>query len=370
MSDPRSGDYDWLYDGGQKKQDPPPERGRSDLPPPNLPPPSGKRGGSTPPPSTRGRRRRRGRVIALILGLWLIFLVAVPVWAWSRIAKVDAEPSGDRPGEQPGTTYLLVGSDSRAGLSDEERRELTTGGDGGGPGRTDTILLLHTGSGPSVLVSIPRDSLVPVPGAGTTKINAAYAQGGPQLLVQTLEQTTGVRIDDYVEIGFGGLVDIVDAIGGIELCPEEALQDRDSGLDIEAGCQEVDGTTALAYSRNRKSFVTSDLQRVQNQREVIGAIGSEARSPWTVINPLRYFSAAKGGSDALTIGENVGPISLVRFALALSGVMGGDGLNCTVPIADTSVRWDRERALQFFELIKTDRTDELGDLCTADGFPD
>lgn len=300
---------------------------------------------------------------------WLIFLIAVPIWAWSNINRVDAEPDGERPDSQPGTTYLLVGSDSRAGLSKEEQKELSTGGDSGGKGRTDTIMMMHVGDGPTVLTSIPRDSIVPIPGVGTSKINAAYAYGGPKLLVETIEQTTGVRIDDYVEIGFGGLVNIVDAVGGVELCPKEDLKDKDSGLDVKKGCQEVDGATALAYSRNRHSYATQDLQRVQNQREVIGAIGSEVRSPWTVINPIRYYSTAKGGSESLTIGDNVGPFSLMRFAISLSGVMGGNGLNCTVPLADTSVRWDRERALEFFDKIKTDSTDDLGNLCTADGFP-
>ena len=121
----------------------------------------------------------------LLLLLWLVFLVVVPLVAWNKVTKVDAMPDGDRPGDQPGTTYLLVGSDSRADLTAEERKELNTGGAGGQ--RTDTIMLLHTGSGPNLLMSIPRDSLVPIPGHGTTKINAAYAFGGPKLLVRTIE---------------------------------------------------------------------------------------------------------------------------------------------------------------------------------------
>ncbi|HWV26740.1 MAG TPA: LCP family protein [Aeromicrobium sp.] len=370
MSDPRSGDYDWLYDGGSSTGSRPdasrpasPGRADDQLPPPVLPAAAG-----TGRPK-RGRRRLL-RWWILVPALWLIFLIAVPIWAWGTIARIDAEPSGERPPDQPGTTYLLVGSDSRRGLTAEERRELSTGGDGGGSGRTDTIMLLHTGSGPTTLVSIPRDSIVPIPGVGTTKINAAYAYGGPKLLVQTLEQTTGVRIDDYVEIGFGGLVQIVDSIGGIEICPEEDLKDKDSGLDIAKGCQQVDGKTALAYSRNRHSFRTQDIQRVQNQREVIGAIGSKVRSPWTVINPIRYVSTATGAAESLTIGDNVGPVSLARFAVALSGVMSGDGLSCTVPLADFSVRWDRERALQFFGHLKADTTDRIGDLCTQDGLPE
>ena len=371
MSDQRSGDYDWLYEGrpspGNSNTAPPPPPAPN-LPPPNLPPP-GKRTSASRPAPPAPRRRGRFRWIGLLLAAWLIFLIAVPIWAWGKIARVDAEPEGNRPADQPGTTYLLVGSDSRRGLTPAEQKELSTGGDGGGQGRTDTIMMLHVGSGPSVLVSIPRDSLVPIPGVGTTKINAAYAYGGPKLLVQTLEQTTGVRIDDYVEIGFGGLVNVVDSVGGIEICPKQDLKDKDSGLDISKGCQTVDGKTALAYSRNRHSYTTQDIQRVQSQREVIGAIGKEVRSPWTVANPLRYFSTAKGSAESVTIGENVGPISLARFAIKLSGVMNGGGLNCTVPLADFSVRWDRERALEFFGHIKADTTDQIGGLCTKDGLP-
>ena len=174
------------------------------------------------PPASRGsgrkRRRFRVRYVFLVLLLWLAYLVIVPVMAWREVDKVDWEPDGARPDDQPGTTYLLVGSDSRAGLSKEERKELNTGNAGGG--RTDTIMLLHTGSGPNLLLSIPRDSIVDIPGHGTTKINAAYAFGGAPLLVETIEQNTGIRIDDYVEIGMGGVAGLVDAVGGIEVCPK------------------------------------------------------------------------------------------------------------------------------------------------------
>lgn len=308
-------------------------------------------------------------MLGILALVWVLFLVAVPVWAWSTIEKVDADPGGGRPGEQPGTTYLLVGSDSRRGLTPEEQKELSTGGDGGGEGRTDTIMLLHVGAGPTLLMSIPRDSMVDIPGNGTTKINAAYAFGGPQLLVQTIENNTGIRVDDYIEVGFGGLVKVVDSLGGIEICPKEAIKDKDSGLNVKAGCQNADGATALAYSRNRHSFTTQDIQRVQSQREVIGSIGAEAKSPWTVINPVRYARVASGAAGSLRIGDNVGPISLGRFALALSGAMSGSGLNCTVPLRDFAVTWDPERAPAMFDLIKADRTDQIGELCTEDGLP-
>ncbi len=370
---PESG-YDWLYGKGSDSRpttvQPTTPQG-NDLPPPNLPPPGGSRGGgggrSRPP--RRGAGRRGLRTILILILAWIVFLVAVPLWAWTQLSTVDADPEGDRPEGQPGATYLLVGSDSRKGLTKEERKDLTTGKDSGGRGRTDTILILHTGDGPSLLLSIPRDSLVPIEGYGTTKINAAYAFGGPELLVQTIEQSTGLEIDDYVEIGFGGLVKVVDGLGGVEICPKKKLKDKDAGLDIGKGCQNADGKTALAYSRTRKAHATGDIQRGQSQREVLGGIAEKAKSPWTFINPVRYFRVNSGAASSVQVGEGMGPIALVRFALALSSAMGGDGLNCTVPIADFSVRWDRERALKMFGHIKNDRTDEIGNLCTKDGLP-
>lgn len=366
------GEYGWLY-GEDPAKKPPVTKSGSDLPPPNLPPPNlpppgGARPPSGPkPPRTGSNARKWRRIIGLVGLAWVIFLVAVPIWAWGKVAKVDAEPGGTRPGDQPGTTYLLVGSDSRRGLTAEQRKELTTGNASGA--RTDTILLLHTGAGPKLLMSIPRDSLVAIPGYGRTKINAAYAFGGPKLLVKTIENNTGIKIDDYVEVGFGGLVNVVDSVGGITICPKADLKDKDSGLDVKKGCQNADGKTALAYSRARHVYATQDIQRVQSQREVLGSIASKVRSPWTVLNPLRYRSVASGAANSLQIGENVGPIALLRFALALSSAMGGNGLNCTVPLRDFAVTWDPVRAPKMFGYIKDDRTGDIGGLCTKDGLP-
>ena len=169
-------------------------------------------------------------------------------------------------------------------------------------------MLLHTGSGPNLLLSIPRDSIVDIPGHPSGKINAAYAFGGPELLVQTIEQNTGVRIDDYVEIGMGGVAGIVDAVGGIEVCPKTNMKDKLAGLDIKKGCQEVDGATALAYARSRHTSGIGDIDRVRRQREVVSAVGSEVLSPWTVINPVRYWRLNNAIPDFFTFGEGMGPV--------------------------------------------------------------
>lgn len=348
------------------------------LPPPNLPPPG--RTAPAPeqpwqqqppgPPKPKKNKRWWLRIILALFLVWILFLILIPIWAWSKIDKVDAEPSGARPDDQPGTTYLVVGSDSRAGLSKQEGKDLGTGGEKVASGqRTDTIMLLHVGDGQPLLLSIPRDSIVDIPGHGETKVNAAFSYGGPKLLVKTLEQSTGIRIDDYVEIGLGGFVNVVDAVGGIQICPDEAMKDKKAGLDIKAGCQQADGVTALGYARTRH-FATGDIQRAQNQRQVIGAIGDKAASPWTVLNPFRYWNLAMSGADSIKIGENVGPLSLARFVWNMAHVTSGGGLSCTVPISDLAVHWDPDRSKELFKLIIEDRTDDVPkDLCTKDGLP-
>jgi LCP family protein required for cell wall assembly len=324
-----------------------------------------------PPPGAAKSRRRfrfRFRYVWLLLLLWLVFLVVVPLLAWNKVAKVDAMPSGDRPADQPGTTYLLVGSDSRSGLSQEQRKELHTGGDVGQ--RTDTIMLLHTGAGPNLLMSIPRDSIVPIPGHGTTKINAAYAYGGPKLLINTIEGATGIRIDDYVEIGFGGFVDMVDAVGGIQICPKEDMVDQQANLQIKKGCQQVDGKVALAYARSRHAQQLGDLDRAAHQREVVSAVGSEAVSPWSVINPFRYWNLNMAAANSVAVDEGMNPVNAAKFAIAMTRVSGDNGLTCGVPISDLAVHWDEARSKQMFQHIIEDDTEGIGKgLCTPSGLP-
>jgi len=377
-------DFNWLYGSGreggrsgqgQAPSDPEPTRVMPTMKRPDGSAsdrprtPRGSSGGPPPrPPQSprKPKKRRRFGILKVVLLLWLVFLIAVPAWAWTKIDKVDAAPDGERPDSQPGATYLLVGSDSREDLSAEERRRLGTGKAEGR--RTDTILLLHTGSGPNLLLSIPRDSIVDVPGVGRTKINSAYALGDGELLVETIESETGIRMDGYFEIGFGGFVDVIDAVGGIEICPKQAMKDPQANLDIAKGCQEAEGTTALGYARSRKTSALGDIDRARHQREVVSAVGSEAASPWSIINPVRYFRLNSAGAESVSVGEETGPIDTARFAWAMTRVDGENGLTCSVPIVDLAVTWDRDRALELFELIKEDRTADIpDDLCQPSG---
>ncbi len=348
--------------GGGSSTPPPQGRSTRPTPPPVAPPPGqgAKRGGGVKRP------RFRLRWLWALLLLWIVYLVAVPLYAWTQVEKVAFEPKGERPADQPGTTYLMVGSDSRAGLSKEERKELGTGNAAGQ--RTDTIMLLHTGSGPNLLMSIPRDSLVDIPGYGTTKINAAFAydNGSPKLLVKTIEQNTGIRIDEYVEVGLGGLAGVVDSVGGIEICPTQDMQDKLANLDIEKGCQEADGATALGYARSRHTSGIGDIDRVKHQREVVAAVGDKVMSPWTVLNPVRYWRLSNAVPDFFAFGEGTGPLQAAKWASAMTNI----DLSCVVPIADLGVHWDEQRSEQMFQHIIEDDTDGIPKaLCTPTGLP-
>ncbi|NLT31251.1 MAG: LCP family protein, partial [Propionibacterium sp.] len=284
-------------------------------------PAPGGRGGGRPPeppparpePSRPRKRRKRRPVRTFFVALLVIvlalggYLIGVPLVAWNSATNIEAMPAGERPGNQPGTTYLLVGSDSREGLTPEEQRRLGTGQTEGQ--RADTMMLLVVPrTGDPALVSLPRDLYVAIPGQGENKLNAAYALGGPQLLVQTVEQNTGVRIDKYIEVGFGGFVNVIDALGGIEMCLDEPIRDRDSHLDLPAGCQLMDGPTALGYVRMRKADPRGDLGRVERQREMLAEIAKKAVDPMNVIVPTRYWNLSRAAASSLAVDEDTGAI--------------------------------------------------------------
>lgn len=345
----------------------------NDLPPeappsprPARPAPAGPGAGSPTRPARRPRGRRRrvrpGLIIGTIVVAWLVFLIGTPIHAWGAATK---EPvfSADRPPEQPGTTYLLAGSDSREGLSEEERQRLGTGDAEGH--RADTMILFHVPqTGPPVMISLPRDSYVPIPGHGEDKLNAAYAIGGAPLMVQTVEQVTGVRIDHYVEVGFGGFVNVIDAVRGVEICPETDLKDKLSRLDVKAGCQNADGPTALAYARMRYADPLGDLGRVQRQREILGGVAKKLASPMTVIIPTRWWGVNVGLAQALTVDDQMHLFDLVKTAPAVASMGGGKGLTLTVPIENpdyqtpsgSAIKWDSEQALAMFGQIKAGDT--------------
>ena len=320
----------------------------------------------TPPPETsprrtRGRRRRPILTAALVLlGLLIAYAGLLLALAFGSLDRVEAMPAtGGRPPASAGTTWLIVGSDSREGLTDEQRSELSTGDDDSR--LTDTIMMLTTSpDGVPTLVSIPRDSLVTVPGFGEQKINSAYAFGGPALLVETVELATGVRVDGYVEIGFDGFYQVVEAVDGVEVCLDEPMQDERAGIDLPAGCQALGGADALGYVRARYSDPNGDFGRVERQREFMAALAARATSPAVLLNPTRALPLAAAVGDALTVDTATGPIDLARFGVTLVRATSESGQMLTVPFggyattaAGSVVLWDEAGAEALFGAIRT-----------------
>ncbi|HEY5820776.1 MAG TPA: LCP family protein [Propionibacteriaceae bacterium] len=330
--------------------------------PPVAPPP-----GLPPTKKKRHPVRNTFRVLLVALLVIVVWLVGVPAYAWSQVSRVDDAPSGRRPANQPGRTFLIVGSDSREGLSKAEQKKLGTGSTAGQ--RTDTIMLLYVPTtGKPALISIPRDSYVTIPKNGKNKINASYAFGGPQLLVQTVETNTGLRIDGYLEIGFGGFVNIIDALDGIRMCLPAAIKDQDSHINLKKGCQTLDGTTALGYVRMRKADPRGDLGRVERQRQMLAAVAKKAASPSTLINPFRYWTLCNASAESVKIGEETSLTQTISLGLAMRTIANDGGLTLTVPVSNpgastpvgSAVLWDDTAAQAMFSEIAKGDTSKLG----------
>lgn len=327
----------------------------------DQPPGPPRRGAPTAAPVPRPKRRRRwGRRLGVLA---LVLLVALGGFTWfldAKLNRVDALADyPGRPAATSGTNWLLVGSDSRAGLTAEQKAALSTGDASGG--RTDTIMLLHKpDSGPSTLLSIPRDSYLDIPGNGKDKVNAAFAIGGPTLLVQTVELATGLRIQHYAEVGFGGFAGVVDAVGGVTMCLPAAIDDPLAGINLPAGCQQLTGAQALGYVRTRHTFANQDLARITNQRAFLSALFTKASSPSTFLNPFRLLPLATQGVGSLTVDSGDHIWNLAGLGLAISS---GDLVNTTVPIGGTPtvpgagsvVEWDTAKSQQFFGALAADR---------------
>ena len=330
--------------------------GQHGHPPPAGPPPR------SPHPAGRRPRRRRGRFGRVALTVFVVLLLLVGgIWVYLDVGINRADALADyagRPAAGQGTNWLIVGSDSREGLDAEAQARLSTGDTAGQ--RTDTIMIAHLPDNDSAptLLSVPRDLDVDIPGRGRNKVNAAFAFGGAPLLVQTIEQLTGLRMDHYAEIGFGGVANMVDAIGGVEMTIDAEMHDNTTGVTIPAGQQKLDGPSALAFVRMRKSEATprSDLDRVVNQRKFIGAFVSQVAAPQTLLNPLRFVPLIGAIPDALTIDSGDHLHHVAALAWAMRGIAGEDALTGTLPVTSSSAeRLDKAKADRLFDALRTDK---------------
>jgi LCP family protein required for cell wall assembly len=250
---------------------------------------------------------------------WFAFLLVI---ALLQLNKIDVERVESEIPKSPGQTWLLIGSDSREDIDDPVLEGAPLGKFEGQ--RSDTILIMSVPriGTPLQLTSIPRDLVAVIPAYGQNaekknKINAAYAFGGPSLSVNTVEKLVGVQMDNYAEIGFAGLVNVVNSFNGITVCPSRDFSDEKSGLEIKQGCQNVDGLTALAYSRMRYADPKGDIGRTERQQEVVTQIVKKSLSPFTLLNPLRAPQTVSALANAVTVNKGVGPFDLVPLVFAL-----------------------------------------------------
>ncbi|MGI9092010.1 MAG: LCP family protein [Mycobacteriales bacterium] len=342
--------------------------------PPNLDPRRG-RGRPTAQyasgPAAGGSRSARhtlaltGKALACVLSL-AVLVTSGSLWGLYRSfnAHVDRLPSGalatganNHDGDDvdgSAQNLLLVGNDSRAGLTAKQLAEVGTQANSGY--QTDTILLVHIPSDGSkaTVVSLPRDSYVDIPGYRKSKINAAYADGaclgtahycngaltpeqqaaGMAELTATVSKLSGLHIDHFVEVGLLGFYNISEALGGVHICLKAAVHDPYSAIDLSAGNHTLKGTQAVAFVRQRHGVPGGDLGRIKRQQAFLGAAAHQVLSAGTLLNPIKLTKLVNAIGDSLTIDATLDPLKL---AAQLRNIAAGNVVFETVPVTDAAV---------------------------------
>jgi LCP family protein required for cell wall assembly len=314
-----------------------------------------------------GRRARQRRALLTACGALsaLVLLAAGSAWSLTsylndHLGRINAGTTGT-PSSGP-LNILVAGLDERTGLTRQQQLALHVGRSTGET-NTDTLMVVHVPADHRYVkvVSLPRDSWVTIPGHGMNKINAALGIGGPQLMVRTVEQDTGLEINDYIEVNFLAFVKVIDALGGVNICLPYAVDDRYSGLHLAAGPHHVDGITALEYARDRHSFALSDLARIQDQQQLISSALTEAISSGALANPVRLGSVLSAASAAIKVDQG---FNVVNLADELRGISPSQVTFTTVPLSNvnyitpagqSAVLWDSSAASALFTALRRDQ---------------
>ena len=274
---------------------------------------------------------------------------------------------------------LLVGSDNRQGLTNDQIRELWVGGtDIAAGARSDTMLLVHISKNrdSAVIVSLPRDSLVTIPEhvsssdstkivpARQNKLNAAFSFGGAPLLIETLEGETGLRIDHYIEINYLGFTNIIDALGGIDVCVKKDINDSKSALKLSAGLQTLDGIQALKYVRTRQFDGLGDIGRMKRQQEFMSAVLRKATSTGTLLNPIKLVSFLNAAIKTVTTDNEFNKNDLLTLGKQLKNLSADRVRTLTVPLSNPNGRaagvgsvviWDEVLSADLFNRLLNDQ---------------
>lgn len=282
------------------------------------------------------------------------------------LPTADPAEAGE-PEERAPVNVLVLGSDSRISAGDPEHWEA-------GAQRTDTIMLAHLPADreSAQVMSIPRDSWVEIPGRGEAKINAAFSYGGPALLVQTIEQLTGVRIDHVVVTDFESFQVITDTIGGVDLNLAEDVYDRHGDLIARAGEQTLSGEQALAYVRERYTLRRGDFDRVQRQQAWMRAIVAKVRNDGILRNPPRTYSLLDAISEAVAVDDSLTRNRMQELLWQVRDLGSADLDFFTVPIQGTGTSADGQSIVvldrpAFDELMEAVREDEVREYLEQNG---
>ena len=263
-------------------------------------------------------------VVALLTGAGVVFAyqhVDRQITAGPPIQHHVTRPKAPLPTSE--TNILLMGTDSRSctgcGIDNQS-----------GEGGSDTTILLHIADGrrSAYGISIPRDTLVDrpachngdhdVPAATDVIWNQAYALGGPECTVEQVEAVTGVYIDSYITVNFGGFKDMVNAINGVEVCLPQPVDDSVAHIHFDAGTQVLDGDRALQYVRERHSTANSDLGRMKRQQAFIASMINKVMSANTLTRPDRLFRFASSLAGSLQASPDLASAGkLVKLAASL-----------------------------------------------------
>ncbi|MGX5654024.1 LCP family protein [Geodermatophilus nigrescens] len=334
------------------------------------------------------RRRRRGLrrflVASTVLVVLLVALVGGGLWYLTdryggnidRVADVfadldeEARPAPATPAQPAGAepvTFLLVGTDSR-GSADEG---IASGG------RSDAIMIARfTGDRQHAqLVSIPRDSWVDIPGYGRNKINAAYAYGGPSLLIQTVEQLTDVRIDHYVAIDFEGIVAVTDDLGGVDVVVAETTSN--GPYTFPAGVNHLDGDRARWYLGQRYGLPGGDFDRVRRQQQYLEAVFTQLFGSGTLTDPGRLDAALLSVTSAVAVDDTLGNGDLLGLAYSLRSLRPENVQSFTAPVLGTGmegpasvVYLDDVTGERMWAYLRNDSLAQNADEFTGQALPD
>ena len=293
----------------------------------------------------------------------LVLLFSAVAWGLASYANgaVGRIFAGTAGGLNGPLNIVLAGVDLRTGLTPAQQRVLHVGDVPSS--NSDTLMLIHiSGDRSSVtVVSLPRDSWVFIPGHGMNKINAAFGLGGPRLTVATVERATGLTVNDFIEVNFLGFVKVIDALGGVNICLPQPVDDSYSGLHLSAGLHHVNGVTALKYARDRHSFAASDLARITDQQSLVASLLQEAVSSGTLANPLRLSRFLAVVPGVIKVDQN---LDLTGLADQLRGITPAEVRFLTVPLANTNyltpagesaVLWNTAAAGRLFGALQADQ---------------